>query len=406
MPPAIEPVRGDRRGPHRSARRAAGDGAYSTIAAQPRSPGPRGGRAASCEWLRAWARQEALRPLVSTLRQKARRIRRDELERAVEELKAAIHARARPLRRSIACTPAAARSSEAAHLPVGALEVRYLRARRRRRRGGAPALRARSRRRGVKPLRIGTRGAALALWQSRYVAGAGCRHSRPACRSSWSRSRRWAIGSPMCRCRTSRAPASSPRRSSRRWSPARSTSRCTATRTCRSTRRRGWWSPRCPQRGPVEDVLCARDGLTLVTLPAGARVGTCSARRTAQVRHDARRSRDRVRCAATFRPAWHASPVISTRSCWRALDWCGSSLDGAISEVFASEQMLPAPAQGAMAIQCRAADRDLILRLSALESRADAPRRRRRTGDAARARRRLLGAGRRAGQRRRRDAFT
>jgi glutamyl-tRNA reductase len=40
------------------------------------------------EWLRAWARQEVLRPFVSTLRQKADAIRRDELERAVEELKA------------------------------------------------------------------------------------------------------------------------------------------------------------------------------------------------------------------------------------------------------------------------------------------------------------------------------
>ena len=39
-------------------------------------------------WLRAWARQEQLRPLVSTLRQKADGIRRDELARAREELKA------------------------------------------------------------------------------------------------------------------------------------------------------------------------------------------------------------------------------------------------------------------------------------------------------------------------------
>jgi glutamyl-tRNA reductase len=39
------------------------------------------------EWLRAWARQELLRPFVSTLRQKADSIRREELERAFEELK-------------------------------------------------------------------------------------------------------------------------------------------------------------------------------------------------------------------------------------------------------------------------------------------------------------------------------
>jgi glutamyl-tRNA reductase len=40
------------------------------------------------EWLHAWARQERLRPFVSTLRRKADVIRRDELERAVAELKA------------------------------------------------------------------------------------------------------------------------------------------------------------------------------------------------------------------------------------------------------------------------------------------------------------------------------
>jgi glutamyl-tRNA reductase len=39
------------------------------------------------EWLRAWARQEVLRPFVSTLRQKANVIRRDELQRARAELK-------------------------------------------------------------------------------------------------------------------------------------------------------------------------------------------------------------------------------------------------------------------------------------------------------------------------------
>lgn len=38
------------------------------------------------EWLRGWARQEKLRPFVSTLRQKVDQIRRDELERARLEL--------------------------------------------------------------------------------------------------------------------------------------------------------------------------------------------------------------------------------------------------------------------------------------------------------------------------------
>ena len=40
------------------------------------------------EWLRAWARQEVLRPFLSTLREKGDVIHRDELERARQELKA------------------------------------------------------------------------------------------------------------------------------------------------------------------------------------------------------------------------------------------------------------------------------------------------------------------------------
>src|SRR5262249_25045754 len=39
-----------------------------------------------------------------------------------------------------------------------------------------------------------------------------------------------------------------------------------------------------PARGPVEDVLCARDGMTLAMLPERARVGTSSGRRSAQLR--------------------------------------------------------------------------------------------------------------------------
>src|SRR5262249_42204578 len=39
-----------------------------------------------------------------------------------------------------------------------------------------------------------------------------------------------------------------------------------------------------PARGPVEDALCARDGLSLAELPPGALVGTSSPRRTAQLR--------------------------------------------------------------------------------------------------------------------------
>ncbi len=142
-----------------------------------------------------------------------------------------------------------------------------------------------------------------------------------------------------------------------------------------------------PQRGPVEDVLCARDGRTLITLPAGASVGTCSARRTAQVRM-MRDDLDLVplRGNVPTRVARLADDLDAIVLARAGLVRLG--LDAAISEIFSSERMLPAPAQGAMAIQCRVADGDLIQRLSALNH---APTRR--AVDAERAMLHALGGG-------------
>jgi len=120
-----------------------------------------------------------------------------------------------------------------------------------------------------------------------------------------------------------------------------------------------------PPRGAFEDVLCARDRRTLATLAPGARIGTCSARRTAQVRM----LRDDLEIVPlrgnvptrVARINDDLDAIVLARAGLVRL-----GLDAAISEIFTIDQMLPAPAQGAMAIQCRAGDRDLILRLSAL----------------------------------------
>jgi hydroxymethylbilane synthase len=120
-----------------------------------------------------------------------------------------------------------------------------------------------------------------------------------------------------------------------------------------------------PQRGPVEDVLCSRNGETLDTLSAGSRIGTCSARRTAQVRLS-RTDLEIVplRGNVPTRVARLQDDLDAIVLAQAGL--VRLSLDAAISEVFTVDRMLPAPAQGAVAIQCRAADRDLILRLSVL----------------------------------------
>lgn len=124
-----------------------------------------------------------------------------------------------------------------------------------------------------------------------------------------------------------------------------------------------------PARGPVEDVLCSRDGLTLDRLPAGARVGTCSTRRTAQVRlmrQDLEmiplRGNVPTRVARVGRDL---DAIILARAGLVRL-----GLDAAITETFPTERMVPAPAQGALAIQCRSVDVAVQRRLRVLDDAA------------------------------------
>jgi hydroxymethylbilane synthase len=111
-----------------------------------------------------------------------------------------------------------------------------------------------------------------------------------------------------------------------------------------------------PERENPFDALCARDGLTLATLPAGARVGTGSPRRVAQI--------------LLHRPDLSVLPVrgnVDTRLKMVSsgdLDAVVLAVAGLtrlgrtseITEVFGPETMLPAPAQGALAVECRDAD--------------------------------------------------
>ncbi|MCC7176935.1 MAG: hydroxymethylbilane synthase [Acidobacteria bacterium] len=128
-----------------------------------------------------------------------------------------------------------------------------------------------------------------------------------------------------------------------------------------------------PARGPVEDVLCARNGMTLATLPAGARVGTCSARRTAQVlalRPDVEIHplRGNVPTRVQRVTSGELDAIVLARAGLVRL-----GLDTHVTEVFPTDVVLPAPAQGALAVQCRTGDADLVHLLAALD---DAPTRR------------------------------
>lgn len=121
-----------------------------------------------------------------------------------------------------------------------------------------------------------------------------------------------------------------------------------------------------PNRGPVEDALCARDGLTLDALPPGARVGTCSTRRTAQVRL----IRDDLEIVALrgnvpTRLARVGRDLDAIVLACAGLSRLG--LHEAISERFSIERMVPAPAQGALAVQCRIADDEVRRCLQVLD---------------------------------------
>ncbi len=124
-----------------------------------------------------------------------------------------------------------------------------------------------------------------------------------------------------------------------------------------------------PARAPVEDALCARDGLGPAALPAGARVGTSSARRVAQLRA--------LRKDLAIEPLRGNVPTRLGRV-GRDLDavvlaragLVRLGLDPHITHVFSLDEMLPAPAQGALAVQARKADAALVRRVGVLEDAA------------------------------------
>jgi hydroxymethylbilane synthase len=121
-----------------------------------------------------------------------------------------------------------------------------------------------------------------------------------------------------------------------------------------------------PKREDFRDALISRDNLSLMELPAGARVGTSSPRRSARILH--------------VRPDLMVLPMrgnVDTRLrkveegeydavvlAVAGLNRVGQS--GKITEFFTPEVLLPAPAQGALAVECRSDDLELIATLSLL----------------------------------------
>jgi hydroxymethylbilane synthase len=128
-----------------------------------------------------------------------------------------------------------------------------------------------------------------------------------------------------------------------------------------------------PGREDPRDALVARDGLTLGELPPGSKVGTGAPRRVAQLRAlglglDVVPIRGNVDTRLSRVAPGDLDAVVLARA---GLSRLGRL--GAITETLDPLQVLPAPAQGALAVECRTSDartRELLGRLEAPSVRA------------------------------------
>ncbi|MDF8264649.1 hydroxymethylbilane synthase [Luteipulveratus flavus] len=122
-----------------------------------------------------------------------------------------------------------------------------------------------------------------------------------------------------------------------------------------------------PVREDPRDVLVARDDLTLGEIPAGGVVGTGSPRRAAQIEAlglgvQVRAIRGNVGTRIGLVTSGECDAVVLARAGLARL----GRLDEA-TEVIEPVQMLPAPGQGALAVECRESDTALIEALQALD---------------------------------------
>ncbi|HEX9389493.1 MAG TPA: hydroxymethylbilane synthase [Anaerolineales bacterium] len=122
-----------------------------------------------------------------------------------------------------------------------------------------------------------------------------------------------------------------------------------------------------PARAEVRDALISKNRYTLATFPKGASVGTSSLRRAAQIlsfRPDVRIESLRGNVDTRLRKAMDGQ--------YDAIILAGAGLtrlglENHVTEWLSLDVMLPAPGQGALAVQCRADDQMTLNLLAALE---------------------------------------
>jgi hydroxymethylbilane synthase len=120
-------------------------------------------------------------------------------------------------------------------------------------------------------------------------------------------------------------------------------------------------------REDVRDCLVSREGRPLEELPPGARVGTSSLRRAAQIRAlrpdlDTASIRGNVDTRMRkVRDGEYDATVLAAAGIVRL------GLEREITQWLSLETMLPAPGQGALAVQCRADDERALELLAAID---------------------------------------
>ncbi|MET8349838.1 MULTISPECIES: hydroxymethylbilane synthase [unclassified Micromonospora] len=124
-----------------------------------------------------------------------------------------------------------------------------------------------------------------------------------------------------------------------------------------------------PARQDPRDALIARDARTLTELPPGATVGTGALRRIAQLHAlglqlevTPIRGNVDTRLARVLGPEADLDAVVLARA---GLARLGRA--DVITETLDPMLMLPAPAQGALAVECRVDDQDLVELLAVLD---------------------------------------
>jgi hydroxymethylbilane synthase len=109
-----------------------------------------------------------------------------------------------------------------------------------------------------------------------------------------------------------------------------------------------------PARDDPRDALITADGSKLADLPAGARIGTGSPRRAAQLRL---LRPDTIPVPVRGNSGTRLAKVGSGQLDAVVLGYAGLARIGrldAVAEIFEPDEMLPAPGQGALAVECAA----------------------------------------------------